>query len=31
MYYKVIFESKEIQIIGVIHFKKSTRFIKRRY
>ena len=30
IYYKVNFESKEILIIGVIHFKRSTRFVKRR-
>jgi len=30
IYYKVNFELKEIQIIAVIHFKRSTRIIKHR-
>ncbi len=30
IYYNVNIEVKEIQIIGVIHFKRSTRVIKRR-
>lgn len=30
IYYRVNFAMKEIQIIGVIHFKRSTRLIKRR-
>jgi toxin ParE1/3/4 len=30
IYYKVNFESKEIHILGVIHFKRNTRLIKKR-
>jgi toxin ParE1/3/4 len=30
IYYKVNFEFKEIQIVGVIHFKRSSRVIKKR-
>ena len=30
IYYKVNFEYKEIQIIGVIHFRRSSRIIKKR-
>jgi plasmid stabilization system protein ParE len=30
IYYKVNFDSNEIQIIGVIHFKRTTRIIKSR-
>ena len=30
IYYKVNFEYKEIQIIGVIHFKRTSRIIKNR-
>lgn len=30
IYYKANFESKEIQIIGVIHFKRSSHIIKKR-
>lgn len=30
IYYKVNFESKNIQIIGVIHFKRSSHIIKKR-
>ena len=29
IYYKVNFENKEVQIIGVIHFKRYTRIIKK--
>jgi toxin ParE1/3/4 len=30
IYYKVIFDVKEIQIIGVIHFKRSSRLVRKR-
>ncbi|NOU48873.1 MAG: hypothetical protein HOO86_17685 [Bacteroidales bacterium] len=30
IYYKENFELKEILIIGIIHFKRSSRIIKRR-
>ena len=30
IYYKINSENKEIQIIAVIHFKRSTRIIKKR-
>lgn len=30
LYFKINLESKDIQIIGVIHFKRSTRVIKSR-
>ena len=30
IYYKVNFEQKEIQIIGVVHFKRNSQLIKHR-
>ena len=30
IYYIVSFEYKEIQIVGVIHFKRSSRLIRKR-
>lgn len=30
IYYRVNVELKEIQIIGIIHFKRNTRLIKRK-
>jgi len=30
IYYKIIFDAKEIQIVGVIHFKRSSKSIKKR-
>lgn len=30
IYYRVNLEMKEIQIIGIIHFKRNARLIKRR-
>lgn len=30
IYYKVIFDTLEIQIIGVIHFKRSSKSIRKR-
>jgi len=31
IYYKINFEYQEIQIIGVIHFKRSSHIIKKRF
>ena len=30
IYYKVILENKEIQIVGVIHFKRSLGLLRKR-
>ena len=30
VYYKVNVENKEIQIIGVIHFKRSSKILRKR-
>jgi hypothetical protein len=30
IYYKILIDAKEIQIVGVIHFKRSSKSIKKR-
>ena len=31
IYYKVNLENREIQIVGVIHFKRSSKILRKRF
>jgi toxin ParE1/3/4 len=30
IYYKVLFEQKEVQIVGILHFKRNPKLIQKR-